>query len=197
MTRKATLMCALLLCISAHANAELAFTDHGFSIELAEGWAISETSALYEQYISTNEKAFGEEAANQLSRNTSIIFKANKENLNDAAALYTCIIARNIPDLPNMTEAETTRLIEEMAGNSYRTLALRGLDVTKPVLQSADGIKSSTHRLTQEEGEHITEYKLFIAGGNAVICVGGALSTHSDDIVFMNDSIKTLRGVKP
>lgn len=195
MTSKSTLLGAMLLFISAQANGELAFAEHGFSIDLAEGWTIIEVSALYESYIAANEKAFGEAHANQLSRNTSIVFKASKSGLDDESALYTCVVGRNIPDLGTMTEAETTSLIEEVAGNSYRALASRGLDVTRPVLQSKNGIKYSTHGLTQSEGEreHTALYKMFIANDNLVVCAGAALSVYSEDLVFMSDSISRIR----
>lgn len=192
MTGRAILASLLIVCATAHAGDELAFDQHGFSLTLADGWVIHDVSRFYEKYISANKKAFGENTAKVLSENSQVIFKANKGELDDDAAVFTCLFARNIDGLEEMTGAQKTALLEGATRNSYLALALRGLDVTKPTLEQENGVEYSKYRMSQKGGQHITEYKAFLSSGGMVVCAGGVLSKHLDDVVFMNDSIRGL-----
>lgn len=190
MKRRTILVSVLLFCATAHAGDELTFDQHGFSLTLADEWLVREIAPFYEKYLAANEKALGENAAKVLSQNTQVIFKANRGELGDDAAVFTCLVARNIDGLEEMTGAQRAELIEGAALNSYRLMASRGLDVKKPVFEEKGGIEYASYRMTQNGGEHTTDYKIFIASGGMVICAGGALSEHLTDIVFMNNSIR-------
>ena len=178
------------LCASAHAGEELAFEGHGFSLTLADEWLVKEIAPFYEQYISANAKAFGETAARVLNENTQIIFKANRGDLGDEAALFTCVIGGNLDGLEEMPPAEQAALIEGAALNSYRAMAARGVNVTPPVLEVKNGFQYSTYRMSQEGGRHTTDYKVFVAGSGVIVCVGAAVSEYVDDIASMHDSIR-------
>jgi hypothetical protein len=178
------------LCASAHAGDELAFEEHGFSLTLADGWIVREIAPLYEQYISANAKALGETSARVLRENSQIVFKANRGDLSDETALFTCVIGRNLDDLEEITPAQEAALIEGVALNSYRAMVARGMNATPPVFEEKYGFLYSTYRMTQEGGRHTTDYKVFVAGSGMIVCAGAAVSEYADDIAFMHDSIR-------
>lgn len=194
MIRAMVLIGAILLFTGAPAGDELRFPDHGFSIELAEDWVLSDISPLYESYVSTNKKAFGEAVGKRIGTHTGFLFKANRDGLSDEEAVFTCALARNTMELDGWTAEQRDDLLENASLSSYKALVSRGLDVTRPTLHSNNGIeyRSWTQTLTQADG--IVEFKAFFSDKGLVICAGGGLSSYAQEIESMHDSIARMDG---